>query len=100
MGMRAQHPIELLGYELDRCPLAMLRDRPIDSQMETDQIIRLAVSKRNGNLSPYPGAYSVRALSLIDLAESEIIKLQAEQAEDARKESERRASTKNRVRRG
>ena len=83
---------------MPRCPIALLNDLAPDSRMEIDSVIRLAVAKRTGNLSPYPGNYSVRALALIDTAESEIMKIQDQRADEAHREAERKAKTASKVR--
>jgi len=94
MGTLAKEPISLLGQEFARCPLAILRDMPPDSRMEVDQVIRLSIAKRNGNLSPYPGNYSLRGLCLIDFAESELMRMQEQAREEAQRQAEVEAKRK------
>jgi len=76
------------GLELDRCPLAILRDATEDERCWISEIARLASAFRHGCLVPYPGDYSPATLYLIDLMRSqgddcgrELAKLHAQREE-------------------
>lgn len=74
--------MDLFGYEVTRCPLAGLRHMPPAERLDLDHIIRLAYAKLSGGLNPYPGSYTLRALMLIDRAETEILRVRAEMAKN------------------
>ena len=83
MRTKATDAIELFSLELDRCPLAILRDLRPQDRIELDTFTRLAIAKRTDSLSPYPGDYTNRSLCLIDTAESELIKMEMQRAKEA-----------------
>ena len=74
--------------DFDRCPLAELNEATAYDYAWIDYVIRLTVAKRQGSLSPFPGAYSARTLMLVDVAENAIIALEKELREIYQREAD------------
>ena len=73
-GTTARKPFKFEWAELDRCPLAILRDVEPSEQAVIHWAIEMAVSKRQGSLAAYiaPGSLSARGEALIATAEDVI----------------------------
>ena len=82
-GTTSLHPFELGGSKdtepriFDRCLHAELRDGTDDERAWVDYVFHLVHAKSQGSLSPYPGDYSARTITLIDIVESEWMAAQA-----------------------
>lgn len=83
-------PFEIGGMEFDRCPLAHAREASDEVRAWVDAGIRWGLAKRQGSLSTFIEHPSARTIDIIDRAEDQILKVQAEY----RKEAERKARGK------
>lgn len=82
MNARVVFDMEINGERITSCPVGIIKRIPIHKKLELDHVIRLSYAKMSGGLSPYPGTYTVRGLTLIDKGESEILALQRDIAEE------------------